>query len=582
MRELNLSLINDITTRINSEQDLHGLLTVIMDAARNLLDTEGASLLLYDSASNQLIFDIARGPGGSLLAKRTVAMGSGIAGQCAETRQPIIVNDAATDARVLRSFDEAINFKTRNILAVPMLARDTMIGVLEVVNSLDNRNFAHRDTKLLSYLSNMAALAIHNRRLYENARDRMEELNCIYEISQNIRVHDNIDQVLDDILTAIENVLKVERLSVLFRDTADQGLRIAKTRGFSVEDGDARIDPEAGICGIVLRTGDPLLVRDVEQDLKVLPGRATSYSTKSFISVPIVRDGAVVGILNAADKKNKEAFDSFELRVLSTIAAQLSDAITRMLSREREAQIQMYRRDMETAAMIQMNSLPEVPSRIAGLAIGARYEACRDVGGDFYDLIYHSDDRLSFLMADVAGKGVPAALFMEFSKTLLSGLIPRNLDPVTTLTASNRELYKKSKMGIFVTVMLIQLERDLRRFRMASAGHNHQILYRKATGTMESLSAKGFPLGAFPECEYLEKIVDYAPGDLLLLYTDGITEANNPRYEEFGEERLLELVRAHADDDPKVLIDRTFEAVVAFQEGEEPSDDATMMAIRLA
>lgn len=580
MRSLTLSAINDITTRINSEEEITGLLTTIMDTARQLLDTEAASLLLYDGVSNELVFDIARGRGGGLLARKKVPMGQGIAGLCATSRQPIIVNDAENDPRVLRQFDEAIRFQTRNLIAVPMLARDQLIGVLEVVNANDKRNFMKRDVQLLLYLSNMAALAIRNRRLYEDARDRMEELNCIYEISQNIRLHHDIDSVLDDIMGSIERVLHVERTSVLFRDEKG-GLKLMRTRGFSVKDHDARIDPEEGICGIVLRTGDPLLVRDIEQDLRMLPDKNREYTTKSFIAVPIIEGSRVIGILNAADKKNKEPFDSFELRVLSTIASQLADALTRILSRQREIQIQNYQRDMETAAMIQMNSLPEIPDRVAGLAVAARYEACRDVGGDFYDLVYHSDDRISFLMADVAGKGVPAALFMEYSKTLLAGLIPRHLDPVTTLTHGNRELYRKSKTGIFVTVMLIQIERDLRRFRMASGGHNHQILYRRSTNAIESLSARGFPLGAFPECEYLEKVVDYEPGDLLLLYTDGITEAQNHSFDEFGEERLFSLVRDQAAQEPRVLIEQVFQAVNVFQAGAEPSDDATMMCIRL-
>ena len=578
-KTLTLETINDITTRINSTQDLHSLLTVIMDTASELLNCEGSSLLLYDADSEDLIFDIARGARGGLLAQKRIPSGQGIAGECAQSRKPVVVNNAEEDERVLKSFDEEIGFTTRNLLAVPMLARNTLIGVLEVVNSRDNRSYSRADVRLLNYLSNMAALAIYNRQLYEELKNRADELDCVYQISQSIGLHENLDDALDAAMNAIGEVLEVERVSVIIKD--GESFRLVKMRGFAESDHDMRIDPNEGIAGIVMRTGDPMLVRDIEKELQLSRINADRYRTRSFISVPIIYDNNVVGVLNAADKRDGQPFDSFELKVLSTISYQMADAFSRMLSRQRARRLNEYRKDLETAALIQMNSLPEIPSQIAGLRIATLYNACRDVGGDFYDLHYHSEDRISLVMADVSGKGVPAALFMEYSKTLLSGQIPRYLDPATTLTQTNKEIYRHSKMGMFVTLMLIQVERNLGRLRLASAGHNHQILFRMNTGQVESLSAKGSPLGVFEDTEYLDRVIEYNPGDLLLLYTDGITEAYNDSFEEFGEERLFELVRANRDAAPDDLRDEIMRRVGDFTAGVEPADDATMVVVRL-
>ncbi|MCB1308861.1 MAG: GAF domain-containing protein [Leptospiraceae bacterium] len=582
MSGLTLAKINEITVRINSSQDLHGLLTVIMDTAREFLDAEASSLLLYDREEEELIFDIARGQRGGLLARRRIPLGQGVAGRCASERRPIIVNDAAADERVLKNFDKEIDFQTRNLLAVPMAARDELIGVLEVLNTNDQRDFTRQDVRLLGYLSNMAALAIRNRQLYDDLNQRMMELNCVYEISQSVRDHASIDDLMDAVLAAIERVIGARRLSVLFLSQAgDDTLRLARTRGFTVEDHDMRIDPDQGIAGIVLRTGDPLLVRDLEKDLRINRAQADQYSTRSFVAVPIRQDDRVIGVLNAADKSDGHPFDFFELKVLSTVAQQLGDAAGRIASRRRDQEIRNYRKDLETAAMIQKSSLPQIPDRVAGLQVATRYEACRDVGGDFYDLIYHSEDRISVLMADVAGKGVPAALFMEYSKTVLAGQVPRNLDPVSSLYKANNEVYRNSRAGLFVTCMLIQIEREFNRFRMASAGHNHQVLYRTTEDRVEVLSARGMPLGIFENTEYIEKIVTYNPGDVLVLYTDGITEANNPEFDEFGEERFFELIQRHGKDDPAALIRLTFEAIDNFSRGAEAADDSTMMVIRL-
>ena len=136
-------------------------------------------------------------------------------------------------------------------------------------------------------------------------------------------------------------------------------------------------------------------------------------------------------------------------------------------------------------------------------------------------------------------------------------------------------------MGLFVTAMLIQVERDLSRFRIASAGHNHQILYRKSSGNIESLSAGGPPLGAFPNANYKETIVHYEPGDLLILYTDGITEAHNKEFELYGEERLFSLVPDIGEQEPQDVARRIIEEVATFRDGVEPSDDTTLMAVRL-
>lgn len=576
-----LQQINDITTSINSVQELPTLLTVIMDTARELLVSESSSLLLYDEANDELIFNIVRGPRGEMLARKKMSIQEGIAGSCARDRKPIMVNDAASDERLFKDIDREIEFVTRNLLAVPLLARDRLIGVLEVLNTRDGRNFSRQDLQLLEYLANMAALAIHNRRLYDDLKDRADELGCIFEISQNLNRHDNLETLLDSALESIETTIGATRSSVILRAEEADGIEIVRLRGFSVADEELRIGTRGSIAGLVMESGDPLLVQDIEKDLKMAAPSPGRYTTGSFISAPIFMKNRTIGLLNVADKANGHSFNAFDFKVLLVVAGQLGDAYGRILSRRRENDLVNLRRDMQTAALIQVNSLPQIPTRIAGLEVATRYEACRDVGGDFYDLIYHSEDRISLVMADVAGKGVPAALFMEYSKTLLAGQVSRNLDPVTTLTRTNNDIYARAAMSIFVTVALIQLERELHRMRISCAGHNLQVLYRCARKEVERIATKGPPLGVFENFEYFEGIVGYDPGDFLVLYTDGITEANNRNYDEFGEERLFEIIRKHDGASPAILIDDIFAEMRRFRGSMEPSDDATMMVIRL-
>ncbi len=582
-RSITLGQINEITTRINSEEEITSLLSIIMDTARDLLDTEGASLLLHDEPTGELVFNVISGESNVSLREKRIPAGEGIAGECALNRHAVIVNDASKDARLFKDIDEQINFNTRNILAVPMIARETLIGVLETVNTVDGRKFSGKDIRLLSYLANMAALAIQNRRLINDLNIRVDELNCLYEISQAMQRNDSIEEILSDVLNTVHNVLKVNRLSVVIEDDHEFQTPIIHTLGFSIsEEEKINIRNHEGILGKVYREGIPLLVSDYLQDLEYVPEFADRYATRSFISVPIRKDGRVVGVISVADKKSAAPFDQFELKVLTTVASQLAESLFRFQARKREAELAVYRKDIQTAAEIQRNSLPSIPSRLSGLQIGSRYESCREVGGDFYDLIYHNEDRISFLIADVAGKGVPAALFMEYSKTLLAGLIPRYLDPVSSLRAANEEIYSNSRIPLFVTMMIVQVEREFRRLRIASAGHNRQILYRAREKEIVEMSAKGTPLGAFSGTEYIENVVSYDPDDLIVLYTDGVTEAEGVRdLDFFGEERLFEAIKELGDQEPEEIIEGVLERIRDFGKGREPSDDTTILVVRL-
>ncbi len=578
---LTLTRINEITLRINSQQELSTLLQVIMQTAREFLYTEGSSLLLHDPETGDLVFDVATGQGKESLTQMRVPAGTGIAGLCAQSRNPVLVNDAQNDPRINKDIDRKLGYVTRNLLAVPMIVSGDLVGVLEVVNTLDGREFSSRDTKLLMYLSNMAALAILNRRLLDDLSGRLRELSCIYNISEQIRVTHDPDELMDNVLSSVRKELGADKVSLVMYSEDTHEFITVRSLGSPAETGKA-VPADGGILGRVLKDKKPLLVSDYKEDLDFIPENHQEYLTRSFISVPLFRQDSVSGILSAADRLDGKAFGVSEMQVLATAAAQLSEALQKAESRRREAEAEQYMKDIKTASQIQRSSLPVVPPRIAGLEMAARYQACREVGGDFYDLVYHSEDRVTLVMADVSGKGVPAALFMEYSKTLINSQIPRNLDPVTTLTKSNAEIMNKSRAGLFVTVMLVQVEKEYRRLRFASAGHNHQLLLRRKEGIIENLSTKGPPLGIFPQAVFQEKLVYYDKGDVLILYTDGITESEGQEdLNFFGEERLYQSVLSRKDKEPSFIADGIFSDIAAFTEGREQFDDSTLMVVRL-
>lgn len=215
-RQLSLSLISDITARINSTDDLDELLGIIIETTKDVLNTEGCSLLLYDQNEDCLVFNVAKGTKGDSLTELKVPRGKGIAGMVLETLEPVIVNDAANDPRIYRNIDETVGFVTNNLICVPMSTQGEIQGVLEAVNSLERNEFTKRDIKILQYLSDLAAIAIRNRRLIRDLKSRANELDCLFQLSQAISNISEMDQFLNLIVNSISEVMNAERVSLVF------------------------------------------------------------------------------------------------------------------------------------------------------------------------------------------------------------------------------------------------------------------------------------------------------------------------------------------------------------------------------
>ncbi len=577
---------SEISTQINSTEDLQDLLVLIMDSAKELLNAEGASLLLYDNDQEKLIFDIVRGPKGNLLANKTVPLGKGIAGLVALHKQPMIIDDAANDARVLKDFDIQNQFTTRNILAVPLMTPKGLVGVLEVVNSFDGRNFSALDLELLQYLSNQAAIAIRNRQLFQDLEIRMNELQCIYEIGQTIMTNIDFSTNAENILGAIKTTLQAQRLSLILKDSLNDHLRVECSIGIHAKKDDILKFHENSVAGFVMKTGQPLVVRDIQKDPQAQKFQSLgTYHSNSFISLPVKYKNRVIGVINVSDKESGEPFDLFDFRVLSTVAIQIAEAYVSFERYEEGRAMEQLRKDLAMASLIQKNSLPQLPPDIGELKISYYYEACESVGGDFYDMSILGEQNTAFVIGDVSGKGVTAALFMEHVKTLLQGYIPRFKSPRTSISELNKKILSENRMNLFVTVFVAQVEMEFRQIRYASAGHNHQFLLRKNSGKIELLSGKGAPAGTFKVDRFLEMVIQYEPGDILILYTDGITEAFNKQMQPFGEDRLIQVIEKQAalpsDSLPDTLKAKILEEVHNFCNGESLQDDLTMLLVQL-
>jgi sigma-B regulation protein RsbU (phosphoserine phosphatase) len=258
-----------------------------------------------------------------------------------------------------------------------------------------------------------------------------------------------------------------------------------------------------------------------------------------------------------------------------------------IVERRTAAEKENYRREierteyeMETARGIQTSFLPESPPQIKGFDIAALSLPARQVGGDFYDFIPVAQDKWGFVIADVSGKGVPAALFMALSRTLLRANTVSNPAVREAIQKSNNMIAQEDRADMFVTLFYAVLDLPDRLLRYVNAGHNPPLLLKGDTGDVSLLQAKGVALGVMDNIQLEEKELHLADNDLLVLYTDGITEAINEAKEEFGQKRLIEVVKQNAGLPARDLAGMVKNEVFAFAKGQPQHDDFTLVILK--
>ena len=236
--------------------------------------------------------------------------------------------------------------------------------------------------------------------------------------------------------------------------------------------------------------------------------------------------------------------------------------------------------EMETARGIQQSFLPESPPRIDGFELAALNLPARQVGGDFYDFIPVSENEWGIIIADVSGKGVPAALFMALSRTLVRANVADNRTAAQAMQKANHLISQEAKMGMFVTLFYAVLNPEKRLLQYVNAGHNPPFVIKKNSGDVILLRANGIAMGVMDEVSLEQKEIELASNDIVVFYTDGITEAINGAGEQFGEKRLIETINQNMDLPVKDLIGRVKDDVFAFAQGQPQHDDFTMVLLK--
>jgi serine phosphatase RsbU (regulator of sigma subunit)/anti-sigma regulatory factor (Ser/Thr protein kinase) len=299
------------------------------------------------------------------------------------------------------------------------------------------------------------------------------------------------------------------------------------------------------------------------------------------LAVPLVSQGELIGVLNLGPRLSEQDYSSDDRRLLDNLAAQAAPALrVGQLVREQEAEAatrQRFEQELEVARLIQQHFLPKELPDLPGWQIAAFYRPAREVGGDFYDVIPLPDGRVGFVIGDVTDKGVPAALVMSATRSVLRASAQRLIEPGEVLERVNEHLCPDMPEKMFVTCLYGVLDTGSGQFRFANAGHDLPYV-QTADGVVE-LRARGMPLGLMPGMSYEEKEATLAPGDSVLLHSDGVLEAHDPGRDMFGSPRLKEtMARAPGG---REMMDHVLSDLAAFTGPDaEQEDDITMVTLQ--
>ncbi|HMV79212.1 MAG TPA: SpoIIE family protein phosphatase [Leptospiraceae bacterium] len=569
---------------INSPKNLKALLLEVMESVKTVFRTESCSILLVDKAKNELYFHIVAGEKEEEISKIRVPMGKGIAGTVAVTREPMIINDAQNDDRVYKVVDKASAFVTRNIIATPLVANDEVIGVMEAINTIDRNNFNASDISLFLSFSGAAALAIQKTRLLEdleitnlNLEKRVSELAGLFELGLAVAESQTVTDLLKKSLHIIARELKSDITAIFLEDPAKRFIECIALRNSRLENSRLISDSQSLI---VKSIAENRLINESSAVLK--SGVDREFLSGAFLILPI-NDGAgkPFGAISITSHTMKTHYDQAMIRLLLTISSQMMKGYENIKLNENMLAKKAMEKEIEITRNIQTNILPGKLPTGSNFEIGVKSVPAKEVSGDFYDFHKYDDGQFSFLIADVSGKSLPAAIFMAMSSSIIRTLSRAgNVPPSDLLKEANTLIYEDSQSGMFVTLFYIHYDPADYEISFASAGHNDQI-WIKNDGTYELVKGSGAPLGVVPAMKYTGGKFTPANGDLIVLYTDGAVEEKNRAEEEYGLDRFVSEIIKRKDKHPSQIIEEVYQDIKNFSEGQDQFDDFTVLILKI-
>jgi phosphoserine phosphatase RsbU/P len=414
----------------------------------------------------------------------------------------------------------------------------------------------------------------------------IDKLRLLLDITKKISRSLDLQEVLNLVMDTLDSLIPYDAAGIFVLQCVDPQLvpegeepctfKAEAVRGYDIDElSDLHLKVGEGFIGNVAISGAPIISHDVRSDPVYINARDR---TRSEMVAPIISNDEVIGVFDL-ESDNLNAYSNDDLEVLMLLASQVAIIIEKVMLHEQLIEKKRLEGQLEVARQVQLELLPPRDPELAGYDISAYNFPTEEVSGDYYDWVRIYEDEIGVVIADVAGKGVPAAILMAFLRASLRAATLIGYAPNVSMARVNYLLWESIERNQFVTAFHAVLDASNKTLSYSNAGHNPPILIN-ANGETHFIEYGEQPLGMFPETRYHQYHMLLEPGDVLVLYTDGATEAANPEGVEFGRDRLARAVKENYERPAREMIASLEMAVLEWTAYAGATDDVTFFVIK--
>ncbi len=561
--------------------DLDEVLRTVAHITPLLVGVEWSAVLLAEEPDSFRVVEIAGADpeiSNALLNYKLTPQTWPLLSQVRQNGHPLLI-DSSTPPPT----DLPTDFNIGQGVILPLFAKGEINGLLLIGTRDEGEPMTDRKIELVSGIANQAALAIESAQLVAAQQEEAWVTTALLQVAEAVNTQIDADQSLETLVRLTPLLVGIERCGMLKWDGEGGHFIGGPSWGLTPEH---RVQFAELVCtdhdGKFLRRlieGSEPVACGVGTDVPLPSALQKLFEVPALVGLPLVARGHLVGAMLVDHPGLEGSLDQRRLNILNGIAHQTALSLENARLQAEASAVERMERELEVARTIQASFLPDDLPQQPGWEVAAHYRAARQVGGDFYDFFQVDERRWAIVVADVADKGVPAALFMVLSRTLLRAVGLNRHSPLETLRRVNQLLLHDSRSDLFVTVWYGLWDVETGRVQYSSAGHNPPLLVH-ADGSAELLSARGLALGVVPEIVLHEAEVTLKPGDLLLAYTDGVTEALRADEAEFGVVGLQSTVTSLRKGAARDIVQGLVRALDRFVEGAPQFDDMTFVVLK--
>lgn len=594
------TILLQIAEATQGNQSVEELFETMARLTPLLVGIKKCAFFLFDESDQT--FSLKSNYGLNIEPGRDLKLGANIpiVSRMIDKKEIIFIEDANKELGLVEA---ALPADTGTLVILPLAARGRLLGAFLVGHQSENRgqissSFDQQTLALLQGIAQQTTMALENLELFEARQEEAYVTAVLLQVAQAVVSQNDLEDILDTIVHLLPILVGVDSCGIYLWEEKYSAFRTAKVfTGSQIEE--TLLEDETYRAGefplldavrdqeelVACKIADPDTTMDDWHAMDcLLSGEAleNEYSQDSdwIMGVPLSIKGEVYGVLLAKEANVPEKFHNRRIEILNGVAQQISLAIQNERLNLEMVQRERLQQEIDLARQIQKTFLPSRLPKIKGWELEIHWQTAREVGGDFYDAFRVAKDRLGLVIADVSDKGMPAALYMTVTRTLIRAFSQKAESPARVLERVNRSLVVDSQDGLFVTAIFAILNIETGQLIYANAGHNLPILVENGSDQhTHQLIKGGTALGISSSTRLEDHVTMIEPNNSVFFYTDGLTESFSPKGEIYGEERLLKDLDIASNNNSAGLIEYLRKQVNEFRHGAPPSDDMTLVLV---